>query len=240
MALLESYIKQKTEGNLQNGGVSNHSDPDKPDKNDSPEKTWKAFLEVVNQNFGVGKTLAENQDTTQNVFDAFWKCIIVKKSDPEQFKDKKKMVLIIFDDINTLQKGKTKGSGVPRNPDGLHYMKHAGANMLSLLRCIDQKGTCPFVNGVNHLFFAAASQHCNLMPIFKSGVPMLRLEPPTSIAEIGGFCTFLHNAFCQDKKGQKLQTDTIARLVKRLMSEMGMVSRNIIKTMPTVRLESYV
>ena len=168
-----------------------------------------------------GKSFA---DVTESVWTGFWNSII-NKGELGITKPTRKMVLMVIDNINCLEKGETKTSSATKDRKVQDYRKEVGAEMLNVIRYNDTKSNCPFVNGRNYILFAAASQHYRIVQSFAVTVHMNRMPPPTTSMELQGFCLFFRAILCETVGCFHL---TKKEIVKALLAESGVIVRNIV------------
>ena len=163
-------------------------------------------------------------DVTESTWTGFWNSII-DKGESGISKGARKMVLMVIDDINCLEKGETKTSSQTKDRKVKNYRKDVGAEMLKLIRYNDTKSNCKFANGRNYILFAAASQHYRCIQSFAVTVHMNRMPPPTTSMELLGFCLFFSAILRETVDCFHLTTKEI---VKALLAESGVVVRNIV------------
>ena len=173
-----------------------------------------------------GKTFT---DVTETVWIGFWNSVI-DKGDLGIKKEDRKMILMVFDDINCLEKGKTKSSSTTNDKKVLDYRTVVGLEILSILRYNDTKSNCPFAKGRNYILFAAASQHYRVVQSFSVTVHMDRMPPPTTCMELQGFCLF-YCTILRETVGCFHKTKK--EIVKALLAESGVVARSIVGVLGT-------
>ena len=166
-------------------------------------------------------------------FKKFWDQVLTDDYDIVENGRKKKMVCIIFDDINALSKGRTKSSGNLTKLELAHH-KRIGANILGLLEMDQSKSTHKIATAKNAILFCAASQHYKGSSTVSNQEGFRRINPPTSVPELYGFSAYFMPALTR----RKLRDLTHDRVLKCLITETGMVARLIVRSIEAAHGQS--
>ena len=157
-------------------------------------------------------------------FRKFWGQLLTDDDDIEDGREKK-MVCIIFDDINALSKGYTKLNRDIMTHELTHH-KRIGANILGLLDMDQSKSTHKIARAKNAILFCAASQHYKGSSTVSNQEGFRRINPPTSVPELYGFSAYFMSALTR----RKLRDLTYDQVLKCLITGTGMVARLIVRS----------